>query len=101
MMSDGTEELTAGGNERPFPWHCPKCRRREVWRVTVPYEFERRHAGVVKAVRIDSLAVPRCSHCGELVFDYEAHEQIRRATDTLQNETPPVLTDSISPAPTR
>lgn len=30
---------------RPFPWHCPKCRRKEVRRVTIPYQCERLHEG--------------------------------------------------------
>jgi hypothetical protein len=64
---------------RPFPWFCPKCRRKEVRRVTVPYQCQRLHNGQPITVILTALAVPRCDNCGELVFDYEAEEQIGRA----------------------
>jgi hypothetical protein len=34
------------------------------------------------AVEVPNLAVPRCSNCGEVVFDYAADEQIRAAFRT-------------------
>jgi hypothetical protein len=64
---------------RPFPWFCPKCRRKEIQRVTIPYQCQRLYKGQPLTVVLDELAVPQCGHCGELVFDYEAEEQINRA----------------------
>jgi len=64
---------------RPFPWFCPKCRRKEVRPATVPYRAERLHQGRVVTVDIPDLVVPRCEHCGELVFNYPAEEQILTA----------------------
>jgi hypothetical protein len=58
---------------------CPKCRRKEVRRVTIPYQCERLHNGRPITVALASLCVPRCHHCGELVFDYQAEEQVNRA----------------------
>jgi hypothetical protein len=71
---------TAG---RPFPWFCPRCRRQEVRRATVPYQCQRLDHGQPVTVTLPELAVPRCEYCGELVFDYEAEEQINRACDQL------------------
>ncbi|HTU16539.1 MAG TPA: hypothetical protein VMG10_00625 [Gemmataceae bacterium] len=65
--------------EKPFPWRCPKCRQPTVTRVTVPYRGQRTQEGRVVTVEIPNLAVPRCSNCGEVVFDYSADEQIRAA----------------------
>lgn len=65
--------------EKPFPWRCPKCRRPTVNRMTMPYRCQRTHNGRVVTVEVPNLAVPRCSHCGEVVFDYAADEQIRAA----------------------
>lgn len=63
---------------RPFPWVCPKCRKKEVRRETIPYQCERLRDGKPVTVALE-LSVPRCGHCQELVFDYEAGEQINRA----------------------
>jgi hypothetical protein len=64
---------------RPFPWFCPRCRRKEVRRVAIPYQCQRRYKGQPITVVLSRLAVPQCQNCGELVFDYVAEEQIKRA----------------------
>ena len=64
---------------RPFPWHCPKCRKKEVRLATISYQTERLHEGRLIAVDIPHLDVPKCANCGELVFNYAADEQIRAA----------------------
>ncbi len=78
------EPLTSSGpaetRARPFPWFCPKCRRQEVRRETIPYQCQRLHDGRQIAVDLASFSVPRCGHCGELVFDYEAEEQLKQAS---------------------
>lgn len=66
-------------NGRPFPWCCPRCRRREVWRTTLPYECQRLLEGQTVTVSLQAFAVPQCRNCGELVFDYVAEEQINQA----------------------
>jgi hypothetical protein len=68
--------------EKPFPWRCPKCRQLTVTRVTMPYRCQRTHNGCVVTVEVLHLAVPRCSNCGEILFDYAADEQIRAALRT-------------------
>jgi hypothetical protein len=67
------------GSGRPFPWFCPKCRRKEVQRVKIPYRCQRLFKVHSVTVALAELTVPRCGSCGELVFDYEAEEQINRA----------------------
>jgi hypothetical protein len=64
---------------RPFPWVCPKCRKKEVRRAVIAYSAERLHDGRLIAVHIPNLGVPQCGNCGELVFDYAADEQILEA----------------------
>ena len=68
--------------EKPFPWRCPKCCQPTVTRVTMPYRCQCTHNGRVVTVEAPNLAVPRCSNCGEVVFDYAADEQIRAAFRT-------------------
>ena len=70
---------------RPFPWFCPRCRRKEVWRTPIPYQCQRIYQGRPITVVIAELAVPRCAHCGELDFDYEAEEQINQAYQAQTN----------------
>jgi hypothetical protein len=67
---------------RPFPWFCPRCRKKEVRPATISYDTERLHEGRLIAVNIPDLAVPKCSNCGELVFNYTADEQILDAVKT-------------------
>jgi hypothetical protein len=64
---------------RPFPWVCPKCRKKEVRLATIPYHAERLYDGRLVVVDIPGLQVPQCSDCGELVFNYLADEQILAA----------------------
>jgi hypothetical protein len=68
---------------RPFPWHCPRCGRKEVNRTVISYQCQRLYQGQPIMVSISDLAVPKCGHCGELVFDYLAEQQIDRAFHSL------------------
>ena len=71
---------------RPYPWSCPKCRHQEVWLATIPnYQCERAHNGLPVPVTVRALQVPQCGHCGELVFNYAAEEQINQAYQALVN----------------
>jgi hypothetical protein len=45
----------------------------------MPYRCQRTHNGCIVPLEVPNLAVPRCSNCGEAVFDYFADEQIRTA----------------------
>ncbi len=64
---------------RPFPWRCPRCGRKEVRRASISYQCQRVQNGRPLTVNVADLSVPKCGHCGELVFDYVAEEQINRA----------------------
>ncbi len=66
---------------RPFPWVCPKCRKKEVRPATIPYHAKSLYNGRHVEVDISELVVPRCAHCGELVFNYTADEQIVKAVE--------------------
>lgn len=82
MMSEQTTSAGKQQAEKPFPWRCPKCRQSAVNRVTMAYRCQRTHGGRAVIVEIADLSVPRCSNCGEIVFDYAADEQIRAAIRT-------------------
>ena len=71
-LLSGNQQATA----RPFPWICPKCRKKEVRPAAISYQAERLHKGKLAAVTIPHLTVPKCANCGELVFNYAADEQI-------------------------
>jgi hypothetical protein len=64
---------------RPFPWVCPRCRKKEVLPATISYQTERLYEGRLVAVSIPKLEIPKCANCGELVFNYAADEQILAA----------------------
>lgn len=72
MANDSTRQ-------RPFPWYCPKCRKKEVRPAIISYRCDMTHDGQLYSVTVPELTVPRCGHCGELVFNYPAEEQIRHA----------------------
>jgi hypothetical protein len=64
---------------RPFPWVCPRCRKKEVRLATIAYHGERLVEGQLVGVDIPDLSVPQCANCGELVFNCTADEQILHA----------------------
>lgn len=68
--------------------------------MTIPYECSQMHNGKPVTVIVPDLAVPKCSHCGELTFDYEADEQISRAFEAVilkerPQQAPAVATSAI------
>ena len=75
-MPESKDNGTPRAAGRPFPWICPKCRKKEVRLATIAYQTERLHEGRFIAVDIPDLQVPKCASCGELVFNYAADEQI-------------------------
>jgi hypothetical protein len=54
--------------------------------VNIPYECQLRHDGQLVTVTLPILAVPKCGKCGELVFDYEADDQINAAFEGRKRE---------------
>ena len=72
---------------RPFPWFCPRCRRKEVRPATIPYRCIRTCQGREYTVDIPALVVPQCGHCKEVVFNYTAEEQIADALQALVEKT--------------
>jgi DNA-binding transcriptional regulator YiaG len=65
--------------DRPFPWRCPRCLDMTVYPVAMPYRAKANHDGRLYELDISDLRVPKCSACGELVFNNQADEQITQA----------------------
>jgi len=63
--------------DRPFPWRCRTCAKREVRPAVVPYECLCNVDGVLHRVTIDALKIPVCGACGEKVFTVEVDEQVQ------------------------
>lgn len=94
MREPSSYHGASSGQARPFPWFCPKCRRKEVRRTCIPYQCQLQYHGQPVTVILDQLAVPQCAHCGELVFDYDADEQINRAYRAQTSGTAPRSSDA-------
>ena len=65
--------------DRPFPWRCGQCDAVAVERASINYQTKAKHDGRLYELSIDGFEVPKCSQCGEMVFDNHAGQQINRA----------------------
>ncbi len=74
---------------RPFPWPCPRCRKKTVWPVIIPYRSAVRYEGKSHTVEVPQLNVPRCEDCGDLIFDNWADEQLTHALREAVRLLPP------------
>lgn len=77
-MPDQLETMRPA-TDRPFPWRCPKCLEKTVHPVVMPYRAKAAHDGRLYELDIPDLPIPKCCHCGELVFSNRVDEQISRA----------------------
>ncbi len=75
MTPEKSTATTARPSGKPFPWFCPECGKKAVWRATVSYTTEILHDGKLHTVSIPNLSVPRCEACGEMAFDIEVDQQ--------------------------
>lgn len=62
--------------EKPYPWRCPRCLKREVYLAAIPYRAAAAHDGRAYELEIPVFQVPKCQACGELVFGSRADDQI-------------------------
>jgi transcription elongation factor Elf1 len=67
------------GAERPFPWQCPHCGRKEVVMCTVSYDAEILHDARLYNFTVPKLEIPVCQACSEKVFTEKVDEQINSA----------------------
>jgi putative zinc finger/helix-turn-helix YgiT family protein len=80
MARDQREKMhRPGGVGRPFPWRCPNCRKKEVYRSPHPYEAEIKHDGRTYRLSLPNLQAPKCQACGEVLFDDVVDEQVNEA----------------------
>src|SRR5215467_12193909 len=62
--------------EKPFPWTCGYCRKKEVYRTKIPYSTDINYDGRTYHLEIPDLEAPRCRACGELILDSPANRRI-------------------------
>jgi DNA-binding transcriptional regulator YiaG len=76
------EEAVKSGDRmkgRAFPWHCGTCRAKDVWPAIIAYQAKIRHDGTLHTVDIPNLEIPKCRHCGEVVFSNDTNHHIYMA----------------------
>ena len=78
-LENAHQAETSEPHDKPFPWRCPECGKREVRPATVHHTSGVKHDGRLHCVEIPQLRVPRCDACGEIVFDNDADSQIASA----------------------
>jgi putative zinc finger/helix-turn-helix YgiT family protein len=74
-----TTNATRQRRERPFPWRCSNCHKEEVYPATIPYAADIKHDGRLHHIEVHELKIPKCKTCGEVVFNYEADDQMLQA----------------------
>jgi len=62
--------------QKPYPWTCGVCRKKDVWPTDEPYDTEFEHDGRVYRIHFDALEVHRCRSCGNLMLDDAATRAI-------------------------
>jgi DNA-binding transcriptional regulator YiaG len=62
--------------ERPFPWKCHHCFKKQVVMTTVTYDAEVRHDGRLHRFTVPALNIPACEACGQKVFTEKVDDQI-------------------------
>jgi putative zinc finger/helix-turn-helix YgiT family protein len=65
--------------DRPFPWVCPRCSKREVRPTVKSHTAIVKHDGVTYSLDIPRLEVPTCGNCGEELFSNRVDEQVNDA----------------------
>jgi putative zinc finger/helix-turn-helix YgiT family protein len=82
--------------ERPFPWRCRQCGKREVTLAKTSYAAEVRHDGRLHEFTIPDLELPVCQACGERVFTEKVDAQVNDALRAhLGLLTPSQIRDAI------
>jgi putative zinc finger/helix-turn-helix YgiT family protein len=71
--------VASPSSDKPFPWRCPECGKKEVRPATIRHTSQIKHDGRLYEISVPELRVPKCGACGELVFDNVADEQIGQA----------------------
>src|SRR5262249_50638647 len=65
--------------DRPFPWICPRCLRKEVRPAIRSHIARVKHDGVDYELSLPRLEIPTCGDCGEELFSNGVDEQINDA----------------------
>lgn len=75
---------------KPFPWKCPRCRKRTVRPSIQPFSHDMEHDGRTYSIHIPDLEMPSCSDCGVIIRDDLSNARIcaalRQAVGLLSPE---------------
>ena len=61
---------------KAFPWRCGRCGEKQVEKAAIRHVANIKHEGKKYELVVPDLVVPKCSGCGEILFDNEADDQI-------------------------
>lgn len=83
MKPELTTQPTTEVGQQLYPLPCGACHQPALAPVAVPHLARMRYEDRDYFVYLPALRVLKCRHCGELVFDYDADEQLERALRAL------------------
>lgn len=66
-------------SNKPFPWRCPTCSKREINLNVVDFKIDVKHDGRLHKLHLPRFSVPKCASCGELILGNDADDQIQAA----------------------
>jgi len=81
-MSSSNQSRDRG--DKPFPWRCFSCGKKSVELAVVNHTANVKHDGLIFAVTLPNLSIPKCTECGELTFTPQADAQISDALRRTQ-----------------
>jgi putative zinc finger/helix-turn-helix YgiT family protein len=62
--------------DRPFPWRCSECGKKEMYPQATDYIGEVKHDGRPYTIHIPDLEIPTCRNCGAQLFTARADDRI-------------------------
>jgi DNA-binding XRE family transcriptional regulator len=73
MTSDRKPTAT---KDRPFPWLCIECGKREIFPLATDYHCDLTHDGQPYEIHIPGLNIPTCRNCGAQLISLSVDDQI-------------------------
>lgn len=75
-MSSEAHSIPSAKKDRPFPWLCIECGKKDIVPVLTSYTANIKHDGRLHKVEIAAIEIPTCRSCGARVFSNREDEKI-------------------------